>query len=172
MFLNLCNHISWWTFGLIPVLSFVSKVAVGISYTRLRHTLALTFQISEVNILIQSTDIFLSFRKKIIAPCGLCVCSTFVSRIVVVQALSCAILCDPRGLQCASLPVLHHLLGFAQIHGHWISAVIQPAHPLKKESDKSTAALGNATLFQKWTEKNKTPNPEAQSEWRRPEQHC
>lgn len=114
MFLNLCNHISWWTFGLIPVLSFVSKVAVGISYTRLRHTLALTFQISEVNILIQSTDIFLSFRKKIIAPCGLCVCSTFVSRIVVVQALSCAILCDPRGLQCASLPVLHHLLGFAQ----------------------------------------------------------
>ena len=70
----------------------------------------------------------------------------------------------PQGLQHARLPVLHHLLGFAQIHGHWISAVIQPAHPLKKESDKSTAALGNATLFQKWTEKNKTPNPEAQSE--------
>ena len=88
MFLNLFNHISWWTFGLIPVLSFVSKVAVGISYTRHRHTLALTFQISEVNILIQSTDIFLSFQKKIIAPCGLCVCSTFLSCIVVVQALS------------------------------------------------------------------------------------
>lgn len=82
--MNLFNH-SWWPFGLIPVLSFVSKVAVGVSYTRHRHTLLPTFPIRGVNLLIQST---FSFRKKVTAPRVLRVCSTFVSYTAVVQALS------------------------------------------------------------------------------------
>ena len=31
-------------------------------------------------------------------------------------------------------PVLHYLLGFAEIHVHWVSDAIQPSHPLSPPS--------------------------------------
>ena len=37
---------------------------------------------------------------------------------------------QPQGLQHTRLPVLHHLLKFAQIHVNWVSDTIQSSHPL------------------------------------------
>ena len=43
---------------------------------------------------------------------------------------SCPILCDPMDCSTPGLRVLHHLLGFVQVHIHWVSDAIQPSHPL------------------------------------------
>ena len=40
----------------------------------------------------------------------------------------------PHGLQHARLPVLHHLLEFAQTHVHWVDDTIQPSHSLSPPS--------------------------------------
>ena len=37
---------------------------------------------------------------------------------------------DPTDCSTPGFPVLHYLLGFAQIHVHWVSDAIQPSHPL------------------------------------------
>ena len=42
----------------------------------------------------------------------------------------CPNLCDPMGCSMPSIPVLHHLLEFAQTHIHWVGDAIQPSHPL------------------------------------------
>ena len=44
-------------------------------------------------------------------------------------AQSCPAPCDPMDSSTPGLPVLHHLLEFAQIHVHWLDA-IQPSRPL------------------------------------------
>ena len=51
---------------------------------------------------------------------------------VLLQPLSCAWLCDPRGLQPTRLPFLHCLLEFAHIHVHWVGDTVQPPHPLRR----------------------------------------
>ena len=45
-------------------------------------------------------------------------------------AQSCPTLCDFMDCSTPGLPVLHHLLEFAQIHAHCINDAIQPSHPL------------------------------------------
>ena len=42
----------------------------------------------------------------------------------------CLTLCDPMDCSIPGFPVLHCLLEFPQIHAHWVSDSIQPAHPL------------------------------------------
>ena len=49
-------------------------------------------------------------------------------------AQSCPTLCDPMDCSVPGLPVLHHLLEFAQTHVHWISDAMQPSHPLLSPS--------------------------------------
>ena len=39
-------------------------------------------------------------------------------------------LCGPMDCSMPGLPVLHHLLEFAQVHVHYISDAVQPSHPL------------------------------------------
>ena len=39
-------------------------------------------------------------------------------------------LCYSLDCSTPGLPVLHHLLGFAQIYVHWVGDAIQPSHPL------------------------------------------
>ena len=54
----------------------------------------------------------------------------FTVCVVAFQTLSLVRLCDPMHCSTPGLPVLHYLPKFAQIHVHWISEAIQPAHPL------------------------------------------
>ena len=42
----------------------------------------------------------------------------------------CLTLCDPMNCSIRGLPVLCHLLEFAQTHVHWVDDAIQPSHPL------------------------------------------
>ena len=48
----------------------------------------------------------------------------------VIVAQSCLTLCDPMDGSTPGLPVLHHLLEFAQTHVHGVGDVIQPSHSL------------------------------------------
>ena len=50
---------------------------------------------------------------------------------------SCPTLHDPGDYSTLCLPVLHHLLEFAQIHVHWVGDAIQPSHPLSSPSPPS-----------------------------------
>ena len=38
-------------------------------------------------------------------------------------------LCDPMACSTPDFPALHHLLGFAQAHNHWVNDGIQPPYP-------------------------------------------
>ena len=49
-------------------------------------------------------------------------------------AQSCPTLCGPMDCSMPDLPILHHLLEFAQIHIHCIGDAIQPSHPLTPSS--------------------------------------
>ena len=46
-------------------------------------------------------------------------------------------LCDPMDCSTPGLPILHHLLEFAQIHVHRVGDAIQPSHPLPLSSPLS-----------------------------------
>ena len=48
--------------------------------------------------------------------------------------LSCLTLCDPMNHSIPGLPVHHQLPEFTQTHVHWVSAAIQPSHPLASPS--------------------------------------
>jgi len=54
---------------------------------------------------------------------------------------------QPRWLQHASFPVLHHLLEFAQTHVHWVDDAIQPSYPLSPSSPALNLSQ-NQGLFQ------------------------
>ena len=49
-------------------------------------------------------------------------------------AKSCPTLCYPIDCSTPGLPVLHHLLEFAQVHVHRVGDAIQPSHPLLSPS--------------------------------------
>ena len=49
-------------------------------------------------------------------------------------AKSCPTLSDPIDCSMPGLPVLHHLLEFAQVHVHWLSDAIQPSHHTVKQA--------------------------------------
>ena len=53
-------------------------------------------------------------------------------------------------LDCSTpgLPVLHHLLEFAQIHVHWAGDAIQPSHPLSSPSPPAFNLSQYQGLFQ------------------------
>ena len=50
-------------------------------------------------------------------------------------------LCGPMDYRMPDLPVLHHLLEFAQIHIHCIGDAIQPSHPLTPSSSARNLSL-------------------------------
>ena len=54
--------------------------------------------------------------------------------VVVVQSISCPVLCDPVDCSTPGLLVLHYPLESAQAHVHWVSDAIQPSHPLLSTS--------------------------------------
>ena len=60
-------------------------------------------------------------RHLSVKPISVCCCSA---------AQSCLTLCDPMHCRAPGVPVLHHLLGFAQTHVHWVGDTIQSSHPL------------------------------------------
>ena len=43
-------------------------------------------------------------------------------------------ICNPMDYSTPGLPVLHHLLEFAQSHVHWVCDAIKPSHPLSPPS--------------------------------------
>ena len=61
---------------------------------------------------------------------------------------SCLTLCDPMDYSIPGFPVLHHLLGFAQTHVHWVIDSIQPSHPLSPASPLALNLSQNQGLFQ------------------------
>ena len=63
-------------------------------------------------------------------------------------AKSCPTLCDAVDCSPPGLPVPHHLLGFVQVHIHWISDAIQPSHPLLPSSPSAFSLSHHQDLFQ------------------------
>ena len=62
---------------------------------------------------------------------------------------SCPTLCDPMDYSMPGLPVYHQLLGFTQIHVHWVSDAIQSSHPLSSTSPPNFNLSQHQGLF-KW----------------------
>ena len=60
----------------------------------------------------------------------------------------CPSFCDPHGLQHIRFPVLHHLLGLAQTHVHWVDDAIQPSHPVLPPSPPALSLPQHQGLFQ------------------------
>ena len=65
-----------------------------------------------------------------------------------VQLLSRVQLCDPTDCSTPGFPVRHQLLEFSQIHVHWVSDTIQPAHPLSSPSSPAINLSQHQGLFQ------------------------
>ena len=61
---------------------------------------------------------------------------------------SCPTLCNPIDCSMSGLPVPHHLLKFAQVHGHCINNAIQPSHPLTSSSPSALNPSQHQGLFQ------------------------
>ena len=57
-------------------------------------------------------------------------------------------LCDAMDSSMPGLPVLHHLLEFAQTHVHWVSDAIQPSQPLSSPSPPAFNLSQHQGLFQ------------------------
>ena len=55
---------------------------------------------------------------------------------------------QPIDYTMPGLPVPHHLLGFAQVHVHWISDVIKSSHPLLPPSPPALNLAQHQGLFQ------------------------
>ena len=51
----------------------------------------------------------------------------------------------PHGLRQARPPVPPYLLGFAQVHVHWLTDAIQPSHPLSPSSPSPTQDVCSLT---------------------------
>ena len=64
-------------------------------------------------------------------------------------AQSCPTLCDPMNHGTPGLPVLHHLLEFAQTRVHWVGDAIQPSHPLSSPSLSAFSLFQHQGLFQR-----------------------
>ena len=62
-------------------------------------------------------------------------------------SLSCIQLCDPMDCSRPGFPVHHYLPEFAQIHVHWVSDAIQPAHPLSAPSPPALNFSQHQGLF-------------------------
>ena len=62
---------------------------------------------------------------------------------------SCLTLCDPMDYSMPGFPVLHYLLEFAQIHGHWVDDAIQPSHPLSSPFSPALNIFQHQGLFQR-----------------------
>ena len=61
---------------------------------------------------------------------------------------SCPTLCDPMDCSTPGLPVLHHLLEFAQTHVRWVGDAIQPSHLLSSPSPPAYNLSQHQGLFQ------------------------
>ena len=59
----------------------------------------------------------------------------------------CLTLCDPMDCSTPGLHVHHQLLGFTQIHVHWVSDVIQLSHPLSSPSPPALNLSQHHGLF-------------------------
>ena len=64
-------------------------------------------------------------------------------------AQSCPNLCKSMDCSTPGLPVLHHLLEFAQTHVHRFGDAIQPSHPLRSPSPPSFNLCQHQGLFQR-----------------------
>ena len=62
-------------------------------------------------------------------------------------AQSCLTLCDPMDCSLPSFPVLHHLLGIAQSHVHWVSDAIEPSRPLLSPSPLAFSLFQHQGFF-------------------------
>ena len=60
---------------------------------------------------------------------------------------SCPTLCDPMDYSTPGLPVHHQLPEFTQTHVHWVSAAIQPSHPLLSPSHPTCNLSQDQGLF-------------------------
>ena len=74
--------------------------------------------------------------------------NTIFTTFVAVKSLSCVQLCNPKNCSTSGFPILHHLLGFAQILVHWVGDAIQPSHPLSPLSPPALNLSQHQGLFQ------------------------
>ena len=58
----------------------------------------------------------------------------------------CPTICNSIDCRMPGFPVLHHLLGLAQTHVHWVGDAIQPSHPLSSPSP-SVFSLSSIRVF-------------------------
>ena len=68
--------------------------------------------------------------------------------VAVVQLPSCVWLCNAMDCSMSGLPVLHHLLEFAQVHVHFIGDAIQLSHPLMSSSPYALNLSQHWGIFQ------------------------
>ena len=61
---------------------------------------------------------------------------------------SCLTLYNPMDRSLPGFPVLHHLPELAQTHVHWVSAAIQPSHPLSSPSPPAFSLSQHQNIFQ------------------------
>ena len=61
----------------------------------------------------------------------------------------CPTLCNPMNCCTPGFPVRHYLLGFAQIHVHWVSDAIQPSYPLLPSSPLALSLSQHQGFFQR-----------------------
>ena len=69
---------------------------------------------------------------------------------------SCPTLSDPMDCSTSGLPVHQQLPEFTQTHIHWVSAAIQPSHPLSSPSPPAFSLSQVVGLFQ-WVLCNRWP---------------
>ena len=62
---------------------------------------------------------------------------------------SCPTLCNPMDYSTSGFPVNHQLQELAQIHVHWVIAVIQASHPLSSTSPPAFNLYQHQGLFQR-----------------------
>ena len=61
---------------------------------------------------------------------------------------SCLTLYNPMDCSLPGFPVFHHLPELAQTHVHWVSAAIQPSHPLSSPSPPAFSLSQHQNIFQ------------------------
>ena len=64
--------------------------------------------------------------------------------------LSCPSLWDPMVCSTPGFPVLHHLLGLAQIHVHWVSDAIQQSCLLSSPCPPASIFLSITSFLTSW----------------------
>ena len=111
----------------------------------LRSSVVLSYEYLEFYLFL---SLVLFWRKQCVVLCSNCI--QFVTW-AATSFFSCPVMsdfCDPMDCSTPGLPVLHHILEFAQVHIHCISDTIQQFHPLMTPCPSALNLYQHQGLFQ------------------------